>query len=54
MGRAPVEAISGQKIITTPLTSPADIAPYYNVTDITTLNDANTFMVKKWELFHKY
>lgn len=37
-----------QKIITTPLTSPADIAPYYNVTDITTLNDANTFMAKTW------
>jgi hypothetical protein len=40
-----------QKIVTTPLTNGVDIAPFYNVTDINALNDADTFMAKTWMSF---
>lgn len=37
-----------QQMIITQLTKPEDIAPYYNVKDILTLKDANTFIEKSW------
>ncbi|SDA19785.1 virulence plasmid A protein [Nitrosospira sp. Nsp18] len=40
-----------QQIITTELTTNAQVAPYYNVSDISTLNVADTFMAKTWMSF---
>ncbi len=40
-----------QKIVTTTLITAASIAPFYNVTDITTLKEANTFIAKTWMTF---
>jgi 2-methylcitrate dehydratase PrpD len=37
-----------QRIVTTALTVAAEIAPYYNVSDISTLSVADTFMASTW------
>ncbi|TWF42253.1 virulence plasmid A protein [Chitinophaga polysaccharea] len=37
-----------QSILITPVTTSAGIAPFYNVTDITVLNIADTFIAKTW------
>ncbi|MGF7037635.1 neuraminidase-like domain-containing protein [Mucilaginibacter lappiensis] len=37
-----------QKIVITQLQTAAEIAPFYNVTDITKLKDADTFIQKTW------
>lgn len=44
-------SLEQQKIVTTPLTTAADVAQFYNVTDITTLSNAETFMNKTWMTF---
>ncbi|HPI05164.1 MAG TPA: neuraminidase-like domain-containing protein [Saprospiraceae bacterium] len=40
-----------QNIVITQVNTAAGIAPYYNVTDIDTLKNANTFMLKTWTDF---